>query len=401
MSSTKIILRTSKINSSGEAPLCIRIIKNRKAKFVSLGYRVKPENWDEEKGRARKSQSNYQKLNAFIASKVSEAEGAALELETESKNISALNIKEQIMGKPSESFVKYFERSNAELERNQQFGSLDKGRAVLYKLKAYLKGRDLLFDEITVFWLKNFEAYLRNELGNKTNTVHGTLKTIRKLINAAISEEVIPYEKNPFLRYKLKWENVKKEFLTEEELRSFELLDLEPGSKKDTHRNMYVFACYAGGLRISDVLQLRWKNFDGEKILVQTQKTNSTLSIKLPTKALEIIQQYQSEQNLPEHFIFPIFKNDVDYSDKRILFRAIASATVYTNTDLKDFEKMLGLSKHIHFHTSRHTWAVRALRKGMRIEYVSKLMAHTNIKVTQCYAKIVDEELEKAMAIFG
>ena len=35
---------------------------------------------------------------------------------------------------------------------------------------------------------------------------------------------------------------------------------------------------------------------------------------------------------------------------------------------------MLGLSKHIHFHTSRHTFATRALRMGMRIEYVSKIL---------------------------
>jgi undecaprenyl diphosphate synthase len=42
-----------------------------------------------------------------------------------------------------------------------------------------------------------------------------------------------------------------------------------------------------------------------------------------------------------------------------------------------------------------------ALRKGMRIEYVSKLMTHTNIKTTQIYAKIVNSELDKAMDVFN
>ena len=32
------------------------------------------------------------------------------------------------------------------------------------------------------------------------------------------------------------------------------------------HRNMYVFAAYAGGVRISDLLQLRWQNYDGKHI---------------------------------------------------------------------------------------------------------------------------------------
>lgn len=401
MASIKIILRTSKINSAGEAPLCIRIIKNRKAKFIFLNYRIKPEYWDNENRKVKKSYFNSSRMNAFIAQKVAEAENAALKLETGDNSVSSLKIKEQVMGRTSESFIRYFERNNAELEHNQQMGSFDKAKSVLQKLKKYLKGRDLLFDEITIYWLRNFETYLRDDLDNKTNTVHATLKVIRKLINCAIREELFPYDKNPFLRYKLKWENVRKEFLTEGELRSLELLDLVPGSRKDTHRNMYVFACYTGGLRISDVLQLRWKNFDGEKILTQTQKTNSTLSIKLPSKALDILQQYKKEDSSPEHFIFPIFNNETDYSDKRVLFRAISSATAYTNTDLKDFVKMLGLSKHIHFHTSRHTWATRALQKGMRIEYVSKLMGHSNVKVTQSYAKIVNEELDKAMAVFN
>ena len=42
---------------------------------------------------------------------------------------------------------------------------------------------------------------------------------------------------------------------------------------------------YAGGLRISDILQLKWANYDGERILVTSQKTNSTVSIKLPKKS--------------------------------------------------------------------------------------------------------------------
>ncbi|MDD4214814.1 MAG: tyrosine-type recombinase/integrase, partial [Bacteroidales bacterium] len=58
------------------------------------------------------------------------------------------------------------------------------------------------------------------------------------------------------------------------------------------------------------------------------------------------------------------------------------------------------IKKHLSFHTSRHTFATRALRKGIRIEYVSKLLGHASIKETQVYAKIVNEELDKAMEVF-
>ena len=42
-----------------------------------------------------------------------------------------------------------------------------------------------------------------------------------------------------------------------------------------------------------------------------------------------------------------------------------------------------------------------ALQKGMRIEYVSRLMGHASVKNTEIYAKILDSELDKAMEIFN
>ncbi len=401
MVTVKILFREDKINSKEESPLYLRITKHRKSKYIALGILLKAEQWDEENKRVKKSHTNSQRLNNYIAAKVSEAQGVALELETTNKSILPINVKEHVMGRKPESFIMYFERYIAEIERNEQMATLRKSKSILKKLKEYLKGKDLLFDEITVFWLKNYESHLRGKLHNNANTIHANLKVFRMLINSAIREEIFPFEKNPFIRYKLKWENVKKEYLTEEELKSLELLELIPGSMKDIHRNMYIFAAYTGGLRISDILQLRWKNFDGEKLIVHTQKTGSIISIKLPSKSLEILNLYKGEDSQPNHFIFPILKNDVDYSNKKTIFNAISSATAYTNSDLKDFEETLKLTKHIHFHTSRHTWATRALQKGMRIEYVSKLMGHANIKVTQCYAKIVNEELDKAMAVFN
>ncbi|CAN5689940.1 site-specific integrase [soil metagenome] len=401
MVTVNIIYRTEKQNAQTECPIYLRITKDRKSKYIALGIRVKPEHWDDAKKQVKKSHPTSQQINAFITSKINEAQGVALELQLKDKYIVPQNVKEQVMGKPAVSFIKYFEKHIKELEHSGQMGSWDKAQSVFGKIKKYMEGKDLLFDEITVSWLKNYEMYMRHTLGNKTNTIHSNLKVIRKLINLAINEDLFQYERNPFHKYKLKWENVKKEFLSEDELREFELLELIPGSRKDHHRNMYVFAAYVGGLRISDILQLRWNNFDGEKIIIETQKTKSTISIKLPSKALEILEQYHNDASKPVDFIFPILKNYIDYTNKRVLFRAISSATAYTNTDLKDIKELLGWTKHIHFHTSRHTWATRALKKGMRIEYVSKLMGHASIKVTQGYAKIVNEELDQAMTVFG
>jgi integrase/recombinase XerD len=83
------------------------------------------------------------------------------------------------------------------------------------------------------------------------------------------------------------------------------------------------------------------------------------------------------------------------------LFNAISSATAYTNSDLKEIIKLTKIKKSISFHTARHTFATTALQKGMRIEYVSKYMGHSDIKETQIYAKIINQELDKAIEIFN
>lgn len=399
MSTVKIVLKKEKINKNGEAPLYIRIIKDRKAKFVSLGIRILPKDWNESQSRVKKSHPNSQRLNNYIAHKIAEAEGVALEMETNSKYVSPKSIKQNIMGTSPDSFVRYFEKYIESLKKNGKTGTHDKAKAVYSKLCTYLDNKDLAFDEVTVTFLKNYDTYLSDKLGNSINTIHSNIKIFRKLINDAISEDLFPPEKNPFLKYKLKTEKTVKEFLTEEEIKRIENLEIKKNSMRNHHRNIYVFATYAGGLRISDILQLKWSDYDGERILITTQKTNNTVSIKLPKKAKEIIEEYKEDDSKKEYYIFPFLRNDIEYSNASI-FKAISSHTAYTNTDLKKIAKMAGIDKNIHFHTSRHTFATRALKKGMRIEYVSKLLGHSSIKSTQVYAKIVNKDLDDAMDEF-
>jgi integrase/recombinase XerD len=401
MASVKLIFKTEKANAVGEVPLYLRITKDRKSRYVSLGIKINPEkHWNEKDKKVKKSHPNSQRLNNFIAQKIAEAEGLALTLESSTKPTSSKRIKDTLKGTTSTSFLKYADEYIKAIEKKGKISTATKASAIISKLKTWLGTKDLQFDEITVSFLKAYEHYLSHSLGNSTNTIHANLKVIRRLFNEAVSEDIVPFEKNPFLKYKLKLERTVKNFLTEEELKALEDLEINVGTMKSHHRNMYVFAAYAGGVRISDVLLLKYKHFDGERILLDTYKTGSTVSIKLPQKALGIINQYVKDKPNAEEFIFPILKIDKDYSDPKVIFRAISSATAYTNKNLKSIAKKLEFNHNLNFHSSRHTWATRALRKGMRIEYVSKLMGHSSIKTTQIYAKIVSEELDKAMEVF-
>ena len=401
MPTFKLYIEKRKANKLGEAPIYLRIIKDRQKSLIAMGYKVKPDDWDDEKQRVRKSHPNSVRMNNLLAQKMAEVQGEAVKMEAEDKTANTKSLKRAARGTKGHSFLKYADRYLEELEHKAKTGTLDKAKAVIAKIRAYLGPKDLVFDEITVNWLKEFEHYLRTNLGNTTNTIHGNYKIIRRLMNEAVNEDLLPFEKNPFLRYKMKTEKTNIEYLTDEELTAIETLELPAGSKLDIHRDMYVFACYTGGIRISDILQLRWRHFDGERISIHMQKTGNPLSVKVPNTGLAILHKYQNHESDKEDFIFPILRNDTDYSDPNFLFKAISSATAYTNANLKVIAKQAGITKRLHFHTSRHTFATRALRKGMRMEYASKIMGHSNLKTTQIYAKIINEELEKAMNVFN
>lgn len=401
MANITILLKMNKVDKNGNAPIYLRIIKDRKVKFISLGYKIHPDLWDKTASKVRKSHPNSARINNFIAHKIADASDIALEMESSSNYVAPKKIKEAILGRSSVNFFEYAENYNKAFLEQNKIGTYNKTRGMLSKLEKYLGKRDFTFDDITIHFLKSYETYMRNDLENAINTIHSNLRMIRRIINLAVEDELFPFEKNPFLRYKLKLEKTDKVFLTEKELKAIEDLSLVENSMMEHHRNMYVFACYVGGLRISDLLQLRWANFDGKHINITMQKTKEPISIQVPNKGLEILKRYKTEESEPQHFIFPLLDNKLDYSDASFLHQSISSKTAYTNTDLKDIAEAAKIKKHIHFHTSRHTWATRALRKGMRIEYASKLMGHASIKTTQIYAKIVNKDLDDAMEVFN
>jgi site-specific recombinase XerD len=399
MASIKVVLK-NKVNTEGEKTLFLRIIKNRKAKYISLEYRIKEKDWDCVQSKVKKSNLNSAKLNIYIATKIAEAQSVALEMETGSKFIETKNIKEAILGSKSVSFIKYAEEVIEKHKLKNSIGTYHRYMSVVSKIKVYINNYELTFNDITSNYLNDYENYLRTILKNKTNTVLSNFKVIRSIVNEAIKNDIIPYDKNPFLKFQLKHEKTNIEFLTEEELIKLDHLILNPNSIKFHIRNMFVFASYAGGLRISDLITLKWSSYDGERLLVNTMKTGSTVSIKLPTRAFQIIETYKTYKSTNNDYVFPLTKKTINELNPIEIHKFVSSSSAYINYNLKELAITAGISKKIHFHISRHTWATRALRKGARIEFISKLLGHSSIRTTQIYTKIVNEDLDKTMELF-
>ena len=402
MSTVSIIYNERKANKKGEVPIWLRIIKDRKTKYIALGIRVPREQWNFDDNKVRKSHPHYKILNKTIAEKVAKAEGITYEMENDiTRYTTSGKIKDSLLGRSSESFLKYADKFISKLSKTDRVGNYYKYVGVIKKLRKYLKGKDLAFCEITVSFLKDYEQHLSEELKNHPNTIHSNLKTIRKLMNDAVREDIVPIDKNPFYKYKLKLVKTERHYISEEEIKIIENKVITDSPRVKVARDMFIFACYAGGMRISDVLRLKWENYDGERIVMKTKKTSDILSIKVPNKAKAIMESYFTDKSKSDHFVFPVMKNYVDYSEPKKLYDSLATAKSIVNTDLEKLEKMCELNLNLHFHLSRHSFAVIALKKGMRIEYLSKILTHSDIKTTQVYAKIVSSELDKAMDIFN
>lgn len=159
---------------------------------------------------------------------------------------------------------------------------------------------------------------------------------------------------------------------------------------------MFVFAGWVAGIRISDLLLLLWRHFNAIQLDFTIKKTNTQLSIKVLNKGLAILEKYRSEKAKKIAFLFPVLAPDLNLNDPEHLDKAIGSATACINKNLKISPKKAKIDKNINFYVSRHTWATIALRKGVTLLAISKLLEHSNNQETMIYAKIVIPDLDKA-----
>jgi integrase len=83
-------------------------------------------------------------------------------------------------------------------------------------------------------------------------------------------------------------------------------------------------------------------------------------------------------------------------SDDQPVFGASVSTT-YLSCILSSWAAAAGISKHITFHSARHTFAVMMLQIDVDLYTVSKLLGHRDIKTTQIYAKILDKKKQEAV----
>ena len=422
----KVVLYTSKTYKDGTHPIMIRLTQNRKASYIAVGFSVSKDSWDEDSQRVyekypkiskrQEGQLNSEKLltlrerykhaivlsnaghiNSEIATKLSELSDISQRLRVNEESLATKNIKNKLNGNDvadrRKSFLVFAKGHRDNYFKTKSIATYKKYKTVLSKLDEYNKNKDILFLDITPQFLKDYEAFLINK-GNITSTITANMKVIRAIYYAAIAEQIITADKNPFFIYKLKTDsNTKKEKLTIDEIVRIEQLALEDDKVIWHVRNFFLFSFYCAGIRASDGLQLKWSNISGNgRVEYKMEKTGQFKSISLSPKASKILKQYKLSTSKPHDYIFPFLDSSLDLKNDIILFKRISSCTSLVNKYLKVIGKYARIDKAISTHIARHSFADIARKRKASIYDISKMLGHSSIKMTEAYLASFDEE---------
>ena len=243
-------------------------------------------------------------------------------------------------------------------------------------LQEFRPGLD--FKDITYTFLKDFEVYLR-EKGNGINTVAKHLRQLRTLVNEAINQGYIHADAYPFRKFKIKQEKGRHEFLTPDELKKLE--NLEVHDLKLRHvLDAFLFCCYVG-LRFSDFCQLTPSNF----IRVNGKRWLHFKSIKTGI-----------ELRLPLHLLFE--GKALAILDRNCIteFASLGSNSE-VNKALSVITSMARIKKHVTYHTARHTCATLLIHQGVPITTVQRLLGHTSVKTTEIYSEILSSTIVRGL----
>lgn len=170
------------------------------------------------------------------------------------------------------------------------------------------------------------------------------------------------------------------DFLDDVELRKI-INFTTPIKRFERSRDAFLFGCFTG-LAYIDIKTLRKEHFETDeegRIWIKKKRVKTGILSRIPLLPMAklLLEKYQ---DCPGEAVMPI----QDPSD--------------INENLKDIATLCGINKRVTFHTSRHTFASTVtLANNISIEVVSKMMGHTNTRMTNHYAKLIDKTIAKQM----
>ncbi|QBZ98852.1 site-specific integrase [Flavobacterium sangjuense] len=390
-------IKTDKVKANGEAPIYAKVTLGNQKTTLSTGKDISPERWmftNKLRNVLKLEQEKVLKKSLELFSlNLNKKFNEIYEIDP---NVDLSLLKDEISGKiksrKSILILDIFEKHNTDFARKvnndeRAAASLQKYKRSSDLMKNFIKktyGKENFeFDEVNGAFIHNLESYLKYEsefkgiIGIKNNSVVKYFTNFKTMINFGIKINLI--DKNPFVKYEGKLKVRDATFLTTDELNLIESKTFS-SIRLENVKNIFLFSCYTGYAPI-DACSLKLSNLiqdNNGMFWIKTDRVKTGVRANVPVlpPAQKIIDKYKDS----EVGLIPKLSNQK------------------MNAYLKEIADLCGIEKNLTWYVARHTFATTVtLGNGIKIENVSAMMGHTNIKQTQHYAKVLDSSVMQDM----
>lgn len=389
-----VICYKSKTLSNGEHPIMIRITKNQKRKFISLGISINHRYWDDKNAQPTKDCPNRDMILKIILQKQMELQNQILEFQSSKKDYTVTSLINAIEEKPTYDTVEEF--YNHIIDNLYDVGKI--GNAKVYKhslcsLQNFKKEKlDIPFSDIDVPWLNKYEQFLRKN-GNSDNTMSVYFRTLRSVFNKAIEYKIVKKEYYPFNAFKVSKFNVKteKRAISKDAIHLIINLEIPKGKHYlQLAKDIFIFSYLCAGINVIDIAYLTASNIINNTLTYHRHKTGSKITLPLTAEAIQLIMKY-NRYSAKAGYLFPILDKN-KYKTELQQHNRIRKVLACINKALKKIAIMIGLDINLTTYVARHSYATVLKKSGVNVALISETLGHADLKTTQIYLDSFDNE---------
>ncbi|MGP1545500.1 site-specific integrase [Segatella maculosa] len=382
-----LYLKKSGLDKSGKAPIMGRITIGRSIAQFSCKLSCNPDLWNPRESRMDGKSREAVEVNGRLENLLLSIQSSHQSLLARSCSFDATDVKEQFQGSVQTRCM-LIERLDKLIKEKESHIGIDirkesmagyhstRIRLLEFIQKKY-KVSDLAFSQLTENFIHEFQQYFLGECGFQESSFYNVathLKTVCRLAYREGLADVLLFDKTKISKGNKKLPKaLDKEAL--EKLKALHLEDLE--EEMETARDIFLFACYTGAA-YCDLMELNKSHLvrDDEGCLwlkFNRQKTGVPCRVKLLPQAIRLMEKLHSEER-----------------EALLPFMRYATYQSY----LKALRLRAGIPFPFTTHTARHTFATLiTLEQGVPIETVSKMLGHSNVSMTERYAKVTSQKL--------
>jgi len=378
----KVVYYKHKTLSKGKSPVCIQVTIDRKAVKKTL-FNIEPNFWDDKRSRVKHLHPLAHEYNDLINSKL---------LEVERRIIECIKLDKPVTSAVLDKYSGSITIIDALIGYREDMKLRGKYTAYKYDLLISNVADGLNGDlrSLNVDWFKRYKIKFK-DLSQNTLSKH--IRLFKTMLNFYFSKNM--YFDQETITYKAPYKKTSKDKLTKDEFIRLKDIALS-GGKLELTRDMFVFAVYCRGIRVSDTLSILKSDIKGGRLLLEARKSQKNMDIRLHQYALDIIDKYIDNKS---EYLFPMMKLPKDNPRYK---RQIEACTATINYNLKTLAVMCEIEKNITSHVARHTLAYLLDQSGQSIKRIQDILEHSDLNTTEIYISDLkrNDELDKTMDDF-